>query len=67
MLKYGKKTSMTLLQIYLKMSHVQVDVVPRRSRMLAVWLLRFLMVMQAIFKYSDTVLGYFLKFFVVFF
>ena len=35
--------------------------------MLAVWLLRFLMVMQAISKFSDTLLGYFFKFFVVFF
>ena len=46
---------------------IQVDAIPTRSRILATWLLRFLMIMQALFKLSDVVLGHFLKFFVVFF
>ena len=45
---------------------IQIRAVPTRSRILATWLLRFLVIMQAIFKLSDAVLGHFLKFLVVF-
>ena len=43
------------------------DTVPSSSRALSNWILRFFMVMQAAFRLPDTVIGYFLQFFVVLF
>lgn len=40
--------------------------IPVSSQILAMWILRFLMVMQAVFRITDTAIGHFLRFFVVF-
>ena len=40
---------------------------PTSGGILATWILRFLIVMQAAFRLSDVVLGHFLRFFVVLF